>query len=97
MGRVSVYYAPEFGEAPVQHEVRVSVAGRAEVAFDDSAIQVYDHEIACGQVGVRDAARLYHHQALVAIDPADVAPGESHEPVARQQEVSPEDLLAQRF
>ena len=89
--------APEFGEAPVQHEVRVSVAGRAEVAFDDSAVQVYDHEIARGQVSVRDTARLYHHQTLVTINPADVAPGESHEPVARQQEVGPEDLLAQRF
>ena len=66
-----------------------------KVALDDVPIEIDDHHRLRLKLVVRHAAWLDDHDALLAVDAADVPPRQRHQAGARQLAVAPADLLLQ--
>lgn len=74
------------------------VAAGVELAFDHlPRVQSHHDHVPGLHVAVINAGRFDHHQALVAVDAADVAPGLNDPPFVHQVEVGPTDLCFELF
>jgi len=95
--RVGVDDSADLGEFAVEQGVGVEIAGGAELAFDDFAVEVGDDEVLGRHGGVVDAAGLDDDEGLGAgaVDAAGVAEGVGSEAAAGDFLVGVEDLLAQ--
>jgi hypothetical protein len=82
---------------PVQQHVRRRIRRGAQVAFEHAAIQVDNDHIRRPQPLVRHAAGLDHHALAIGADPADVAPGQRHQPARSQIHVGLADSVFQVF
>ena len=87
---------PICGEFAVKQGVSVEVARGPQVAFDDVAVEVGDHQIRSGKGGVVDAAGLDDDKRLRAgaVNSAGIAKGVRSEAAASDFLVGFENLLA---
>ena len=96
VGAVGVHNAAESREFAVEFQVGFGVRGRVEVAVHRAAgLQVDDDHVLRREVLVIDAGRLDDHQAALAVDARDVAPGKGDKAVFGQVHVGLPDKFAQ--
>ena len=90
---------PIWGKFAVEQGVGIEVAGGAQGAFDDFAVEVGDDQVGGSESCVIDAAGLDDDERLGAraVDAAGVAEGVRSEAAAGDLLVGVEDLFAERF
>jgi hypothetical protein len=88
--------AAELGKFAVEQGMGVEIAGGAEAAFDDGAVEIGDDEVGGGEGGVVDATGLDDDEGPVAaaVDTAGIAEGVGREAAAGNFLVGFENLLA---
>ena len=83
---------------PMSLQVRRRVAGRPERALDDRAVgQRNDDHVLGRHAGVGQAGGFDDDQPGLAVDAADVAPGQDDQPVGGQPQVRPADAFLEFF
>src|SRR3990172_8864121 len=80
----------------VQHEVRREVRRRAQLALDDTALEIGHHEVARLHLLVRHATRLDHDEPARAVNRARVAESEEREAATEKLAIRREHFIAQR-
>jgi len=76
-------------------DVGLEVRGGTQLAPDDLAVEIGDHEVVGLHALVGDAARLDDDEVVLAADAADIAEGVKHEPAAHHFQIGFQNLLAQ--
>lgn len=93
--RMRVHDRADSRELAVEEQMRGEVRRRAEIAFDDFAVEIGDDHVLGLHGLVREAAGLDGDEASLAVDAADVAESVKNEAAADQFEVGLKDLGAE--
>ena len=89
--RMRVDDAADFGKRAVKHEVRRSIGGWLQIAFDDFSVEIERDHVRGGHGMVRDDAGLDDDEAALAVDGAGVAPRYDDESAVNECDVGAED------
>ena len=69
----------------------MSVDGRRSPSTTLAVVEIDEHDVVGGHLLVGDAAGLDGHDPPLAVDPADVAPGQLDQPVRGQGQIGGQD------
>src|SRR6185312_17450753 len=66
-------HAANAGKRIVQDEMRRQIRGRAQIPFENPAVEIGSHQVLRTKLVVRHSARLDDHYAIFARDAADIS------------------------
>ena len=90
---VSMHHTAKRRITPIQRQMGRRVRRRTPFTVNDVSFKIDHHHIVSLHGVIRHTARLNHDQPLLAIDSADVTPGEGDQAIAGQIHVGFKDLL----